>query len=119
MAAFESIGKTPWSRIGATEKLDLAIAELRKRGVKNDYCPRCETDDWNIDLLEIPANSELSPFSDAAMRGLSGLPFLPSSAKSTTPQRGTPSHLSLLAFVCKNCGNTIFHNLAILGLPTR
>jgi len=107
MPYYEAKGKSLSSRIGAAdvnEKLQAALAELRKRGVKNDYCSRCETHDWNVDLLEIPANSALSA---------AGLPAFRGSAF----QRGPSGYLSLLAAVCKNCGNTIFHNLGILGFP--
>ena len=32
-----------------------ALAALRARGVQNDYCPRCNTDNWNVDFLGIPS----------------------------------------------------------------
>ena len=51
----------PPNREPSTEgRIENAIAELKRRGVKSDYCPRCDTSDWNVDLLEIPANSALS-----------------------------------------------------------
>jgi predicted nucleic-acid-binding Zn-ribbon protein len=84
------------------DRISQAIDELRKRGVKNDYCPRCETNDWNVDLVEIPANSALSPMGLPTFRG-----------------GGATGYFSLLAVVCKNCGNTIFHNMEILGIPLR
>jgi hypothetical protein len=100
-------GSNPFGRLGkprlATElKIDEVLTELARRGVKNDFCARCNAHDWNVDLLEIPAKSALS-------HG-----WLP-----TLPGTGVPGHLSLLAVVCRNCGNTIFHNLEILGIPLR
>ncbi len=82
--------------------IDEALKALQARGVKHDYCSRCESHDWNVDLLEIPANSALS---------LTGLP--------TFPGGGVSGYLSLLAVVCTNCGNTIFHNLDVLGVRLR
>jgi hypothetical protein len=82
------------------ERIAQALAELSKRGVKHDYCPRCDHRDWNVDLLEVPANTALSE---------SGLP----------PWSGASGYLPLLAVVCTNCGNSIFHNLNILGISLR
>jgi predicted nucleic-acid-binding Zn-ribbon protein len=84
-------------RLSAQERIDKAIKELKKRGVESDYCPRCNTSDWNVDLLEIPANSEVSKS------------ILP-------PPMGYQSNLSVLGIVCKNCGYTMFHNLNTLGI---
>lgn len=89
-------------RLSAQIKIDEAMKALEQRGVKHDYCARCETNNWNIDLLEVPASSALSPM---------GLPYVRGAA-------GT-GYLSLLAVVCRNCGNTIFHNLDVLGISLR
>jgi hypothetical protein len=89
-------------RLSTQVKIDEVMKALQQRGVKHDYCPRCDTKNWNIDLVEIPANSALSE---------QGLPYF---------RAGTASgYLSLLAVVCTNCGNTIFHNLDILGISLR
>jgi hypothetical protein len=88
--------------LSAQIKIQAVLDELKKRGVENDYCQRCEKLDWNVDLVEIPANSALSA---------TGLPTLPGA--------GLSGYLSLLAVVCRNCGNTIFHNLDILGISLR
>src|SRR5258706_13774373 len=98
-------GTNPYVRlkdlVGGTseEPVSQAMAELHKRGVKHDSCPRCNHNAWNVDLLEVPADSALSP------EGLS--PF---------PRGSVNGRLSLLALVCSNCGNSIFHNLSILGI---
>jgi ribosomal protein L37E len=84
------------------ERISQAMEELSKRGVKHDYCPRCDTNNWNVDLLEVPANSALSP---------NGLPMFPGT--------GVTGYLSLLAVVCRNCGNSIFHSLDVLGISLR
>src|SRR5260370_459173 len=36
-----------------------AVKLLRERGVKDDYCIRCGTNEWNADLVAIPAASLL------------------------------------------------------------
>src|SRR5579859_7524121 len=97
---FGSLGSRP--KLSERMKIDEAIKALEKRGVANDYCTRCNAHDWNVDLLEIPANSALS---------LTGLPTFPGS--------GVSGYLSLLAIVCRNCGNTLLHNLDILGVKLR
>lgn len=86
------------------QRIQLAIAELKRRGVSSDFCPRCNTSDWNVDLLEIPANSAMSSY--GANQALIGTNYL--------FQGG--GRLSLLGIVCKNCGYTLFHNLDILGV---
>lgn len=87
----------------ATEiRIARAMKALQERGVKHDYCPRCEKLDWNVDLLEIPANSALS------FRGLL-----------TFPGGSVSGYLSLLAVVCRNCGYSLFHNLEVLDVPLR
>lgn len=92
----------PQARLKEQIKIDEAMKALEARGVKLDYCQRCEARDWNVDLLEIPASSALSP---------TGLP--------TFPGGGTSGYLSLLAIVCRRCGNTMLHNLDILGVRLR
>ena len=77
--------------------VDRALEELRKRNVKNDYCPRCETFDWNVEPVAI----NVIP--------LEGIP-------ASTAMSYYPSHLAALQIVCKNCGYTMFHNLDVLGL---
>jgi hypothetical protein len=68
----------------------------RKRGSVVDPCPRCNTDDWNADILQIPSTSLLAM------------------AQSPIPMGS--GFLSLLGLVCKNCGYTVFHNLDVLGI---
>jgi hypothetical protein len=83
------------------ERISLAMDELSKRGVKHDNCPRCDHKEWNVDLLEVPADSVLSGGVTAFPRG------------------SVTGRLSLLAVVCTNCGNSIFHNLGVLGISLR
>jgi|SRR5438309_320062 len=86
----------------ADTKIQQALSELAQRGVKSDYCPRCGHLDWNVDLVEIPARSALlyAAFPVLAPETEDG--FIP-----------------LLTVVCQNCGNTLFHNLEILGINVR
>jgi hypothetical protein len=83
----------------ANSKIQEALSELTRRGVKSDYCPRCGHLDWTVDLVEIPAKSALlyAAFPVLAPENEEG--FIP-----------------LLTAVCRNCGNTLFHNLGILGI---
>ena len=98
MSGFESIGRPHPS---AQIRIERALAELRKRGVENDHCPRCVRFDWNVDIVDIPANSQVA-------RVRASLPWV-----YTQQPTGI---LSVLGVVCKKCGYTMFHNMAILGL---
>src|SRR5258708_1638612 len=95
--------RVPFSRIGNPSlstriTIKEAMDRLKERGVKNDYCPRCEHLDWNVDIVEIPGRSAITT---------AVFPVL-------APDN--PQYLSLLAVVCRNCGYTMFHNLDILGI---
>jgi hypothetical protein len=48
----EARSKDPVGPLTADQKIHLALEELRRRGVNDDYCPRCGVNDWNIDLLD-------------------------------------------------------------------
>jgi hypothetical protein len=74
-----------------------AIEELKKRKVTNDYCPRCETFDWNVD----PVALSVIP--------LRGVP-------ASIPPSYFPGYVMAIQIVCKNCGFTMLHNLSVLGL---
>jgi ribosomal protein S27AE len=87
----------------AVKLVEKALAELKKRNVTHDYCPRCETFDWNVEPIAI----DVIP--------LRGVP-------ATLPGSYWPGQINAIQFVCKNCGYTMFHNLNILDLakpPTR
>jgi len=77
--------------------IERALAELKKRNVKNDYCPRCETFDWNVDSVAITVTP------------IQGIP-------ATAPSAWFPASIPAIQIVCKNCGYTMFHNLNTLGL---
>jgi hypothetical protein len=42
-------------------RVEQALAELRRRGATSDYCPRCNTEDWNVDIVTMPAYSVTQP----------------------------------------------------------
>src|SRR5713226_7521601 len=86
------------------DRINRALAILRQRGVLDDRCPRCNTSAWNVDLVEISATSALT----------SPTGWIPLTTYVIKPQSG--GLLNLLTIVCKNCGNTIFHNLNVLGV---
>jgi hypothetical protein len=75
---------------------------LREKGATQDYCPRCSTSDWNVDVLGIQVHS-LS--SDPRVLGQwRYTPYVPMGAA------------PVLAIVCKNCGYMMFHNLDVLDI---
>jgi hypothetical protein len=98
----------PPTPISPQDRINRALAILRQRGVLDDRCPRCKTSNWNIDLIEVPATSALS------MPSSNWVPFF----EYTNPvvNRQPTGVLPMLSLVCKNCGNTIFHNLNVLGI---
>jgi hypothetical protein len=77
--------------------VEVALAELKKRGATHDYCPRCETFDWNVDPVAI------------SVIPLRGIP-------AALPSAYFPAHVMAIQIVCKNCGYTMFHNLNVLSL---
>jgi hypothetical protein len=81
----------------AEKLVKAALEELKKRKVTHDFCPRCDTFDWNVEPIAI---------SVIPLRGIpAGL-----------PSAYFPAHMLALQIVCKNCGYTMFHNLNVLGL---
>jgi predicted nucleic-acid-binding Zn-ribbon protein len=96
------MSKTPPSQ-SPQERIQRGLDELKRRGIKCDNCPRCNTAEMNVDLIEMSARSA-GPIP-------SGLPFPRSS---TYDQVG--GFIPLLNFVCKNCGYVMFHDLNVLGV---
>lgn len=80
-----------------TLKLINEALQRLKEKVKHNACPRCDVFDWGVDPVAIN------------MIPLAGVP-------AGIPNAYFPSRSLVLQIVCKNCGNTIFHNLRILGL---
>ncbi len=81
----------------AEKLVEAAIEELKRRNATHDYCPRCETFDWNVDPVAI------------SVIPLRGIP-------AALPTAHFPGYVMAIQIVCKNCGYTMFHNLNILGL---
>jgi hypothetical protein len=93
-------------RISAQLRTQAIIDELKKRGVTNDYCPRCNAFDWSVDFLEIPAR----PTASSGMLSLKDLLH-------PDPQFAQPmptGFIRMVCIACRNCGYTMFHNLDIL-----
>ena len=110
MAGFDSIKRVEGIKRGSLStqmKIQQALDELKKRGVTSDYCPRCGTADWNVDLLSIPATSALSSRSTEGL----GQVF-----PRVMPYSQSTGVIPLLGIVCKNCGYSMFHNLNVLGI---
>lgn len=86
----------------AVQLVDAALAELKRRNVTHDYCPRCDTFDWSVEPVAI------------SVKPLRGVP-------TGLPSAYFPAEIMVIQIVCKNCGYTMFHNLNVLGLaqPTR
>lgn len=80
----------------AVTLVNKALEVLKERGVKHDYCPRCEVFDWGVEPVAFNV--------------------IPLETSSTIPPAYFPGYTSLLQFTCKNCGYTMFHNLKTLGL---
>ena len=105
MAGIEGVRKRPLT----TEiRIKKALEQMKARGVKDDYCPRCEKFDWSVDLLEIPVNSAMSRLPGAVTLG-QGSQTIP-----VPPWQQTTGALQVLSIVCKICGYTIFHTLNVL-----
>jgi predicted nucleic-acid-binding Zn-ribbon protein len=81
----------------ATALVNRALEELKRRNVKDDYCPRCQNPDWTVDVVSI----QVAP--------LQGVP-------AAIPSAYFPGYIEALVVVCKRCGYTMFHNLSVLGL---
>jgi hypothetical protein len=81
----------------AIKLVNQALEVLKNRKVTHDYCPRCETFDWDVEPISI------------AVTPLRGIP-------AATPHAYSPAQILLLQIVCRVCGYTMFHNLNILGL---
>ncbi len=92
-------------RIPAPVRIQNALEEMKRRGVNSDYCPRCNTFEWNVDIIDIPASSAMS------RPTLAPPPF---GSYTYSPQ--PTGFLSMLSVVCKNCGYTMSHNMGVLGV---
>jgi hypothetical protein len=84
----------------AIKLVNAALEELKKRHVTNDFCPRCNTSNWNVEPIAI------------TVIPLQRLP-------AALPMAYSPAHMLALQMVCSNCGYTMFHNLNVLGLTPR
>ena len=95
------------SRI-AESKVHEAMEELKRRHVRiDDNCPRCNFDQWNVDLLEMPTNSLMT----SAQAGAYSMPGHYVNTGAT--------NLTVLTIVCRRCGYTMLHNLDVLGISMR
>ncbi len=81
------------------DAINRVMVELRKRGAIGDYCQRCNANDWNADLIRISASPEEVHSPQVFM-----------------PYTGAQSYIPTLTLTCKNCGNTLFHNLHVLKI---
>lgn len=93
MAGFSGVRRTVPPPPGSEQnRIDRLVAELKRRGVATDLCPRCGTFDWEVDFFQIPAAPE-------------GF---------VSPLGGIKGYAPVACFTCKNCGNIIFHNLLVI-----
>jgi hypothetical protein len=92
--------------LAAQVRAQYIIDELKKRGVTNDYCTRCNAFDWSVDFLEIPA------------RPTANNPNVPLKyLLHADPQFAQPmptGFIRMVCIACRNCGYTMFHNMDIL-----
>jgi hypothetical protein len=95
MAGFSNIRRTvPPPPSEVQSKIDQLIVELKKRGVASDKCPRCNTFDWAVDFLQIPAGPV-----GAAGYNVPSPPTL---------------FIPVASFACRNCGYMMYHNMRVL-----
>jgi hypothetical protein len=94
MGGFSGIRRTVPPPPGSEQaRIERLVAELKRRGVKSDYCPRCGTFDWEVDFFQQPAASE----------------------GTTAPLLGRlVGYIPVASFGCKNCGYMMYHNLTVL-----
>jgi hypothetical protein len=78
------------------------MRELAAHNVTSDYCARCSTNNWNVDVLRVYAEPMQLIGSGWSPPPASGAYF------------GAPGYIPTLCLVCNNCGNMIFHNLQTL-----
>jgi hypothetical protein len=97
-------------------KIKEAMDVLKQRGVKHDNCPRCEALDWNVDLIDIPAESSTYA---SFLNALAPPPSAKNTWGSFSALKSQTGVMSLMAVVCRNCGYTMFHNLEILGISVK
>jgi hypothetical protein len=92
----------------ALARMNEALKVLRSRNaLKDDHCPSCGTDNWNVDFLAIPSTPLLR----------STLPAPPGTVY--TLSLSPSSYIPAITFVCTNCGYMKMHNLNLLGLGSR
>jgi len=110
MGTFKNLGQGQ-SDVPVRVRIERAVAKLKARGVENDRCPRCNVFNWNVDILDIPANSAME-----RTRFFLSLapPPSPDPFTAAAPSYPPNSVLSVLSLVCKNCGYSIFHNMGML-----
>ena len=80
-------------------KIEEALRAVKERGAKDDYCPRCRSTNWLVDLLAIPGVPLPNPMLGVSMAYSPPTGFIP-----------------VISFMCANCGYTMFHNLNALGI---
>jgi hypothetical protein len=87
-----SMTPTPPEANPQQKRIDLLVAELKRRGVATDLCARCGTFDWEVDFFQIPAAHE-------------GF---------VSPLGGLKGYVPVACFTCKNCGYLVYHNLLVI-----
>lgn len=99
----------PDSPSAKRDRMNEALRILRERGaLKDNICPSCRTDNWNVDFLAIPS----TPLPNAPVEvSPTGSRFV-----FTLPATYQSGYLALISVVCTNCGYTKFYNLNQLGL---
>lgn len=89
----------------ARVRMEEALNILRSKGaLRDNKCPSCNTEMWNVDFIAIPSNP---------------LPRFGTPPTGIVFTLGTPSpsgYIPALSLACSNCGYTKFYNLNILGL---
>ena len=79
----------------AQKQVDEVVNELRRRGLHDDRCPRCKASRWATDFFQMPV--------------------APIGAGGYTVGPLLNAFIPVVCFTCTNCGNTVYHNLRVLG----
>ena len=91
------------------ERMDEALQRLRSKGaLKDNLCPSCRTENWNVDFLAIPSTPLPRQPVEVSPTGSRLVFTLPASYQS--------SYIPAVSFVCTNCGYMKMYNLNVLGM---
>jgi hypothetical protein len=79
------------------KKVNDVVAELRRRGVFDERCPRCKrSTNWGANFFQMPV--------------------APTQAPGFYIAEQLSTFFPVVSLTCTNCGYMVYHNLKVLGL---